>query len=144
MPEPSEDENQLPAIRRTPGGTYAPGHSGNVRGRPKGARGLFSEQMVSDFARDWRTSNNGPDTIARVRAENPGMYLSVAVKLVPRELLLSLERPLTEMSDDELRAAALTERDANAMIIEKVCELGGAELVEAAERAVRDDIDAYG
>jgi len=30
----------------------------------------------------------------------------------------------------------LAERDANAMIIEKVRELGGAELIERAERAV--------
>ena len=67
--------------------------------------GVFSEQMIYDFARDWH--EHGPGVLVAVRKENPVAYLTVAAKLVPKELLLQLARPVAEMADDELQAAAL-------------------------------------
>ena len=45
------DKKNLPAVHdRTPEGRFPRGISGNVAGRPRGACGLFSEQMIYDFA----------------------------------------------------------------------------------------------
>jgi len=138
MADDDKGEKQLPAIRRTPGGTFAPGESGNLRGRPRGARGRLSETLLADFSRQW--AQHGAAAITAMREKDPGMFVQVAAKLVPKEFLLSLQRPIDQMPDDELRAAALAERDTNALILAKVRELpGGAQLVEAAERAVIGD-----
>ena len=55
---------------------------------------------------------------------------------MPRELLLQVSRPLAELSDDELQAAALAERDQATMLIEHIRLRGGAELDRAAQREV--------
>ena len=55
---------------------------------------------------------------------------------MPRELLLQVSRPLAELSDDELQAAALAERDQATMLIEHIRLRGGAELIEQAQREV--------
>ena len=77
-------------------------------GRPKGVPNKFSQQLVADFARDWRA--HGAAAIEQLRKENVAAYVKIATSLVPRELLLQVSRPLAELSDDELQAAALQER----------------------------------
>ena len=67
------------APERTPTGRFPKGVSGNPAGRPRGARGRFSEALVTDFARDWH--EHGAEVVARVRVENPVAYLSVASRL---------------------------------------------------------------
>ena len=110
------------------------GPSPNYRGRGKGHLNKFSQQLVADFAADWR--EHGAAAIARLREESVVAYVKIATSLVPRELLLQVSRPLVELSDDELQAAALAERDQATMLIEHIRLRGGAELVEAAQREV--------
>ena len=131
-----DDKKNLPAVKRTPEGTFV--GSGNPSGRPRGARGVFSEQMIYDFAADWR--EHGPEVLVAVRKENPVAYLTVAAKLVPKELLLQLERPVEQLSDTELASAAKAERDMSVLVLAKVRELpGGGDLVAEAERDIFDE-----
>jgi hypothetical protein len=140
-----DDEEQsskkLPVIaERTPEGRFPVGKSGNYAGRPRGARGVFSEQMIYDFANDWR--EHGPSVLVAVRKENPVAYLTVAAKFVPREMLLQLARPLAELSDTELARAAQAERDVSVLILAKVRELPcGGDLVAEAERELTGEDD---
>ena len=60
---------------------------------------------------------------------------------MPRELLLQVSRPLAELSDDELQAAALAERDQATMLIEHIRLRGGAQLIEQAQREVLGEDD---
>jgi hypothetical protein len=110
------------------------GPSPNYRGRGKGTPNKFSQQLVADFAADWR--EHGAAAIEQLRKENIVAYVKIATSLVPRELLLQVSRPLAELSDDELQAAALAERDRATMLIEHIRLRGGAELIEQAQREV--------
>ena len=87
------------------------------------------QQLVADFAADWR--EHGAAAIEQLRKENVAAYVKIATSLVPRELLLQVSRPLAELSDDELQAAALAERDQATMLIEHIRLRGGAELDRA-------------
>ena len=90
--------------------------------------------MIQDFARDWH--EHGPSVLVAVRKENPVAYLTVAAKFVPREMLLQLARPLAEMADDELQAAALQEYKQATILLEHIRMHGGAEMIEQAQRDV--------
>ena len=108
-------------------------------GRPPArCAGVFSEQMIHDFARDWH--EHGPSVLVAVRKENPAAYLTVAAKFLPKELLLQLERPVEQLSDADLSAAAKAERDMSVLVLAKVRELpGGDDLVAEAERDIFDE-----
>jgi hypothetical protein len=115
------------------------GPTPNPKGRGKGTPNKFSQQLVADFAADWR--EHGAAAIEQLRKENVAAYVKIATSLVPRELLLQVSRPLAELSDDELQAAALAERDQASMLIEHIRLRGGAELIEQAQREVLGEDD---
>jgi hypothetical protein len=144
MNEEDNDKKNFPATvpERTPEGRFHPGKSGNYAGRPLSARTKFSRELIEAFARDWH--KHGPEVLVRVRGENPTAYLTIAAKLVPKELLLQLERPLAEMADVELQAAALQEQREATVLIEHIKTIGGEALLEQARRDVlgEDDEDA--
>jgi hypothetical protein len=118
------------------------GPTPNPKGRGKGTPNKFSQQLVADFAADWR--EHGAAAIEQLRKENIVAYVKIATSLVPRELLLQVSRPLAELSDDELQAAALREQEASQKLIEHIRLRGGAQLIEQAQREVlgEDDEDA--
>ena len=135
-----DDDEKLPAVtpERTPEGRFPRGISGNYAGRPVSARTKFSRELIEAFARDWH--EHGPGVLVAVRTENPTAYLTIAAKLVPKELLLQLERPVEQLSDADLAAAAKAERDVSVLVLAKVRELpGGGDLVAEAERDIFDE-----
>ena len=94
------------APERTPEGRFPKGTSGNPAGRPRGARGRFSEGLVTDFAQDW--AQHGADVIARVRKDDPVAYLSIATRLVPREFMIDTGGgDVLQMSDEDLIAIVI-------------------------------------
>jgi hypothetical protein len=71
------------------GRPFQPGESGNVLGRPVGARSQFSANFLRDLAASW--SECGPDVLAKVAANDPSRYLAVCI---PRDVSLSIEQRL--------------------------------------------------
>lgn len=133
----------LPALSRSPAGQWGAGVSGNPRGRPLGARGRFSEALVTDFSKEWRA--HGASVIATVRAKDPVAFLQIATRLVPKEVLLQLERPTENFTDDDLRELIEAVRDvpqiraALRLLVEKVGELGReGEALKAEAEALYD------
>jgi hypothetical protein len=112
--------------------TWQKGQTGNPNGRPHGRLNKFAQQLVADFAANWR--EHGAAAIEQLRKENIVAYVKIATSLMPRELLLQVARPMEQMSDAELQEAALQEREHANMLIEHVRMRGGAQLIEAAQR----------
>jgi hypothetical protein len=119
--------------------TWKKGETGNPNGRPAGRKNRISQQLVADFSRHF--ADHGYSAIERVYDENPGLYLKCALSLVPRELLLQVSRPMTEMTDEQLQQAALQEQEASQRLIEHIRLRGGAEMIEQARREVLGEGD---
>jgi hypothetical protein len=76
------------ASERDAYGRFLTGNSGG-RGRPKGSRNKLTERFLDTIANDF--AKHGAEAIAKVRTEDPAMYLNIVGSLVPRELILDRE-----------------------------------------------------
>ena len=65
-----------------PNNLWQPGVSGNPAGRLRGSRNRLSEAVICALLRDFE--KHGEKAIARVREENPAMYLKVIAMVLPR------------------------------------------------------------
>lgn len=79
---------------------FQPGNSANIAGRPKGARSRLQENFLAVLANDFK--ENGEAAIQKMRVERPSEYVKCIASLMPRQL--ELDRPMQEMTDDELYA----------------------------------------
>ena len=79
------------------------GQSGNAAGRPRGSRNALSEEVVCALLRDFR--KHGEKAIAKVRREQPGIYLKVLALLIPRQDKLEHTNTIKTMTDEELESA---------------------------------------
>lgn len=75
-------------------------------GRPKGSRNKLGEAFISALHDDFL--EHGPDTIARVRAEDPTAYVKVCASLLPKEVKVTsgVEELTDEQLDARIRALA--------------------------------------
>ena len=78
-------------------------------GRPKGSRNKLGEHFIAALCADFE--EHGTSVIARVREEDPAVYLRVVAGLVPQHVLVH-EARLDELSDDELATYLIAVRQA--------------------------------
>ena len=135
----SDDDTDTPLPKPPRRGWYKGMPTPNAKGRGKGTPNRFSHRLVEDCSRHWK--DHGYSAIVRVFEENPGLYLKTMVSLVPRELLLSVSRPMEQLSDADLQAAALQEQEASQKLIEHIRLRGGAQLIEQAQRELTGEDD---
>ena len=81
---------------------WQPGVSGNPAGRLRGSRNKLSEEVICALLRDFR--EHGQKAIAKVRREQPGVYLRVLALLCPREHQVQHSNPLKDLTDEQLEA----------------------------------------
>jgi hypothetical protein len=81
---------------------WQPGESGNPAGRTRGSRNKLSEAVICALLRDF--SRHGEKAIAKVRREQPGVWLKVIAMLVPREHNVQHSNPLKDLTDEQLEA----------------------------------------
>ena len=62
-------------------GTFAPGNSINPRGRPRGSRNKLGAAFFDDLYSEWL--QHGSEVIARVREEQPAVFLKVVASTLP-------------------------------------------------------------
>ena len=106
---------------------WQPGQSGNPTGRLRGSRNKLSEEVICALLRDFR--KHGEKAIAKVRREQPGVYLRCLTLLVPREHKVEHSNAIKEMTDEQLEQSLailkemIAKRDAGAKVIEGEAEV---------------------
>ena len=111
-----------------PSPRWQPGESGNPAGRLRGSRNKLSEEVICALLRDFR--EHGQKAIAKVRREQPGVYLRCLTLLVPREHKAEHSNAIKDMTDEQIERSIevieqiLAEREAgaNAKVIDGVPE----------------------
>jgi catalase (peroxidase I) len=92
IPNPTGDQH----------GRFLTGNSGG--GRRKGSRNKLTERFLDTIADDF--AEHGAEAIAKVRIDDPAMYLKIVGSLLPRELIMQREESppvdYAELSDEEL------------------------------------------
>ena len=86
-----------------PNNLWQPGQSGNPAGRTRGSRNALSEEVICALLRDFR--KHGEKAIAKVRRDQPGIYLKVLALLIPRQDKLEHTNTIKTMTDEELESA---------------------------------------
>ena len=86
-----------PTPQRNEKGMFLQGVSGNLAGRPKGARSKLGEAFIEDMLAEWET--NGPAAIRVVRETKPDAYLKVVAMILPKDLNVNINA--TEHLTDE-------------------------------------------
>jgi len=85
-----------------PANLWQPGQSGHPAGRVRGSRNKLSEEVICALLRDFR--KHGEKAIAKVRREQPGVYLRCLTLLIPREHKVEQSNVIKNLSDQELEA----------------------------------------
>src|SRR5262245_21728760 len=95
-------QQQQGASTHMPANLWQPGESGNLAGRVRGSRNKLSEEVICALLRDFR--KHGEKAIAKVRREQPGVYLRCLTLLIPREHKVEHSNVIKSLSDQELEA----------------------------------------
>ena len=69
-------------------------------GRLRGSRNKLSEEVICALLRDFR--EHGQKAIAKVRREQPGVYLRCLTLLVPREHKAEHSNAIKDMTDEQI------------------------------------------
>ena len=83
-----------------PTNLWQPGQSGNPTGRLRGSRNKLSEEVICALLRDFR--KHGEKAIAKVRREQPGVYLRCLTLLIPREHKVEQSNVIKNLSDQQI------------------------------------------
>ena len=86
-----------------PANIWQPGESGNPTGRLRGSRNKLCEAVICALLRVF--SKHGEKAIAKVRREQPGVYLRCLTLLIPREHKVQHSNPLKDLTDEQLEQA---------------------------------------
>jgi hypothetical protein len=81
-------EVTAPKQRKVIGRPFVAGQSGNPAGRPKGARGRFSESFIADLHRVWE--ERGIAALEKCAVEEPGTFIRTCASLMPKDISLTV------------------------------------------------------
>jgi hypothetical protein len=87
---------------------FEKGNMMNPGGRPVGARNRVTAKFLEALADDFE--EHGKAALVAMRETEPARYINAIVQLCPKEV--TVDRPLSQLSDDELAAAVEMVRDA--------------------------------
>src|SRR5215471_7904880 len=83
-----------------PTNLWQPGESENPAGRTRGSRNKLSEEVICALLRDFR--EHGQKAIAKVRREQPGVYLRCLTLIIPREHKNEQSNVIKNLSDQQI------------------------------------------
>ena len=95
-------KQQQDANANMPNNLWQRGVSGNPAGRPRGSRNKLTEAVVCALLRDF--SEHGEKAIAKVRRDQPGVWLKIIAMVIAREQRVENSNPLKDLTDGQLEA----------------------------------------
>jgi hypothetical protein len=99
-PKKLEKTGMNEIVERTATGRFVDGHRG-IGGRPSGVRNRFSAAFVADVAEVWE--RHGVDVLERLVVEDPARFADICSRLVPKEVVATLEqRPAGGLDETDL------------------------------------------
>jgi hypothetical protein len=112
--------NKLPATVTTQGnGNLIPWEPGcispNPKGRPLGSKHRLAESFIRALAESFQ--QYGPETLERVRQDDPATYLRLVAYLLPKEI---------KIQPDQQELSSLTAEELQDEIQQRVARLGWA------------------
>jgi hypothetical protein len=75
----------------------------------RGSRNKLSEAVICALLRDF--SKHGEKAVAKVRRDQPGVYLRCLTLLVPREHKVEHSNPIKDLTDEQLDASITAIRE---------------------------------
>jgi hypothetical protein len=95
-------------------GRWQPGQSGNLAGKPPGARHRFSAAFLEDLAEVW--AEHGRGTMLATIKQAPATFFAIAARLVPSHVSVDLQQTFGGLSAEDyalLQACRQAIPDAN-------------------------------
>lgn len=80
-------------------GRWQPGQSGNMAGKPPGARHRFSAAFLQDLADVWQA--HGRETMIATARVNPSTFFAVCARLIPSDVKISVEQTFGGLSAED-------------------------------------------
>ena len=102
--------------------SWAQGQSGNPAGRPKGSKDVITKAFLEDVTEDW--GSNGPATLIAAREKNPGDYCRMVASLLPKDLNVKNDNPVSAAFLAALKSPIGLE-DENARLKAEIAALKG-------------------
>jgi hypothetical protein len=93
-------ELTTPNSRVPNSGSWKPGQSGNLAGKPVGARHRFSRAFLENLAEIW--SAEGRNAMLVTAKTSPSTFFAVASRLIPADVKLTVEQTFGGLSPEDL------------------------------------------
>jgi hypothetical protein len=120
-------------------GSWKPGQSGNMNGRPIGSRHIFSKAFLRDLAEVW--SAEGRQAMLITAKTVPATFFAVCARLIPSNVELTINEGFGALSPDDyavLKAIRESVPDANNQspqavfdFVKQAVQAHSAKLIEA-------------
>jgi len=81
---------------------FPKGVSGNPGGKPVQSRNRITGALLAALADDF--DEHGQSAIVACREQTPARYLAIVASLLPKQLEIAQEKPVREMTSEELEA----------------------------------------
>ena len=89
MAKPAHEPTDLTVEKQNKPWQFQPGQSGNVKGRPIGAKARFSQDFIADVHEAWLA--HGADALRICAVTEPGRFLQVCASLMPRDVAVAID-----------------------------------------------------
>lgn len=114
------------------GGRWLKGTPSPSPGRPPSLRQKIAERLLQDLSKVW--DEHGASVLQGLAVTDPGKLATIAYGLLPRDIFIKVENPLSQLDDE-----ALADLQSLLATIRQAKVAGGSEIFGPIEQFLRSD-----